>query len=129
MALNTLNDLFEEQIKDLFSAENQLLKALPKMAKASTDGMLRQAFETHLEQTREHAERLKDVAEMCDFTLKEVSTLPRFDVPPGFTIESYFEKVTRDGFADRRCRLGPLAASGRLRYPIANYEERLEKEI
>ncbi|HEY6554333.1 MAG TPA: DNA polymerase III subunit alpha, partial [Vicinamibacteria bacterium] len=69
------------------------------------------------------------VAEMCDFSLKAVSSLPAFDVPAGFTIESYFEKVTRDGFADRLRALRPLAESGRLRYPIATYEERLDKEI
>ena len=69
------------------------------------------------------------IAEMCDFTLKGVSTLPAFDVPPGFTTFSYFEKVTRDGFADRRRALDPLAAAGRLRHPLADYEARLDKEI
>ena len=69
------------------------------------------------------------IAEMCDFTLKGVSTLPAFDVPPGFTIDSYFEKVTRDGFADRRRALDPLAAAGRLRHHLADYEARLDKEI
>jgi DNA polymerase-3 subunit alpha len=70
-----------------------------------------------------------EVAEMCDFTLKGVSSLPAFDVPAGFTIESYFEKVARDGFAERRRTLDPLAAAGRLRHPLADYEARLEKEI
>ncbi|MCG6925463.1 MAG: DNA polymerase III subunit alpha [Acidobacteria bacterium] len=69
------------------------------------------------------------IAEMCDFTLKGVDSLPAFDVPPGFTIESYFEKVTRDGFAERRRTLEPLAEAGRLRHAMADYEERLEKEI
>ena len=69
------------------------------------------------------------IAEMCDFTLKEVLSLPSFDVPPGFTIESYFEKVTRAGFEDRKQRLGPLGEAGRLRYPLEVYAERLEKEI
>ena len=69
------------------------------------------------------------IAEMCDFTLKGVSTLPAFDVPPGFTTVSYFEKVTRDGFADRRRALDPLAAAGRLRHALADYEARLDKEI
>ena len=58
---------------------------------------------------------------------RPVSTLPAFDVPPGFTIESYFEKVTRDGFAERRRALDPLAAAGRLRHPLADYEARLEQ--
>jgi len=69
------------------------------------------------------------IAEMCDFTLKGVDSLPAFDVPPGFTIESYFEKVTRDGFTERRRTLDPLAEAGRLRHAMVDYEERLEKEI
>jgi DNA polymerase-3 subunit alpha len=69
------------------------------------------------------------IAEMCDFTLKGVSTLPAFEVPPGFTTFSYFEKVTRDGFADRRRALDPLEVAGRLRHPLADYEARLDKEI
>jgi len=80
----------------------------------------------------DHPEALRstvEIAEMCDFELEGVSTLPAFDVPPGFTIESYFEKVTRDGFAERRRALEPLAAAGRLRHPLPDYEARLEKEI
>jgi DNA polymerase III subunit alpha len=69
------------------------------------------------------------IAEMCEFNLQQAGSLPAFDVPPGFTIESYFEKVSRDGFAERRMVLDPLAASGRLSRPIAEYEERLDKEI
>jgi DNA polymerase-3 subunit alpha len=70
-----------------------------------------------------------EIAEMCDFTLREVSTLPAFDVPPGFTIETYFEKVTRDGFLERRKGLEALQAAGRLANPLTDYESRLEKEI
>jgi DNA polymerase-3 subunit alpha len=69
------------------------------------------------------------IAELCDFTLKGAGSLPAFDVPPGFTTSSYFEKVTRDGFEERRRALEPLAAAGRLRYPISSYLERLDKEI
>jgi DNA polymerase-3 subunit alpha len=69
------------------------------------------------------------IGEMCDFALKGVSSLPDFTVPPGFTLESYFEKVVRDGFAERRRALEPLSAAGRLRYPLAEYEARLDKEI
>jgi DNA polymerase-3 subunit alpha len=80
----------------------------------------------------DHPEALRstvEIAEMCDFTLKGVSSLPAFEVPPGFTIESYFEKVVRDGFAERRRFLDPLAEAGRLRHPVADYESRLDKEI
>jgi DNA polymerase-3 subunit alpha len=80
----------------------------------------------------EHPEALRNtlaVAEMCDFVLKAVDTLPEFEVPPGFTIESYFEKVTRNGFAERQRTLLTLAAAGQLGHPLSAYEERLEKEI
>ncbi len=80
----------------------------------------------------DHPEALQNtlrVAEMCDFKLEGVSTLPAFDVPPGFTIDSYFEKVTREGFAERQRVLLPLAEAGRLRHPMTDYEARLEKEI
>ncbi|MBI3932334.1 MAG: DNA polymerase III subunit alpha, partial [Acidobacteria bacterium] len=69
------------------------------------------------------------VAEMCDFTLKSAESFPAFDVPHGDTTESYFEKITRDGFAQRRRVLEPLASAGRLRYPMSVYEQRLDNEI
>jgi DNA polymerase III subunit alpha len=69
------------------------------------------------------------VAEMCDFQLKTASSLPAFDVPPGHTIESYFEKVAREGFAERQVALDGLAQQGRLRHPLSDYEARLAREI
>ncbi len=69
MKLKTLQDLFIHELKDLYSAETQLVKALPKMAKAATNEDLRAGFEEHLEQTKGHVERLKTIAEMCDATL------------------------------------------------------------
>jgi ferritin-like metal-binding protein YciE len=61
MIENRLKHLYVEELKDLFSAENQLLKALPKMAKASTSEDLRAGFEEHLEQTKEHVARLEKI--------------------------------------------------------------------
>src|SRR5260221_14167083 len=61
MKENRLKHLYIEELKDLFSAENQLLKALPKMAKASTSEDLRAGFEEHLEQTKEHGARLEKI--------------------------------------------------------------------
>ncbi len=61
MALTTLRDLYIDELKDLYNAENQLLKALPKMAKGSTSPELRAAFEEHLEVTRGHVERLEQI--------------------------------------------------------------------
>jgi len=61
MHLKTLKDLYIEEIKDLYSAERQLVKALPKMAKAANAPELQQAFRTHLKQTTEHAGRLEQI--------------------------------------------------------------------
>ncbi len=69
------------------------------------------------------------IAEMTDFRLESSASLPAFEVPAGFTVESYFEHVVRDGFAQRRSALEPLAEAGRLRYALSAYEERLDKEI
>ena len=61
MKLETLNKLYINELRDLYNAENQLLKALPKMAKAASSAKLRKAFQTHLEQTEGHVERLEQV--------------------------------------------------------------------
>jgi ferritin-like metal-binding protein YciE len=63
MKLNTLNDLFVSELKDLYNAETQLIKALPKMAKAASAPELRDAFLNHLEQTRGHVQRLETIFE------------------------------------------------------------------
>jgi ferritin-like metal-binding protein YciE len=61
MNSNRLKHLYVEELKDLYSAENQLVKALPKMAKAATSEDLRAGFETHLNQTKEHVARLEKI--------------------------------------------------------------------
>jgi len=66
MSAESLRDAFEEELKDVLSAEKQLLKALPKMAKAATHEDLKAGFEDHLEQTKTHVERLEKVFEMLD---------------------------------------------------------------
>ena len=58
---NTLRKLFIDELRDLYDAENRLVKALPKMAKAADSEELRSGFEEHLEQTKGHVERLKEV--------------------------------------------------------------------
>ncbi len=63
MELNTLKDLFIHELKDLYSAESQIIKALPKMAKAAVNPDLKAGFEAHLEETKEHAVRLKTLLE------------------------------------------------------------------
>lgn len=61
MELNTLQDLYIHELKDLYSAEKQLIRALPKMAKAATNEELAAGFEKHLEETKDHAARLEKV--------------------------------------------------------------------
>jgi ferritin-like metal-binding protein YciE len=66
MKLDTLQKLYTDELRDLYNAENQLLKALPKMAKAASSQELKDAFEKHLEQTKTHVERLEQVFEELD---------------------------------------------------------------
>jgi len=63
MELDTLKDLYVDEIKDLYSAEKQLIKALPKMAKAANDDQLKEAFRTHLRETAQHAARLEQICQ------------------------------------------------------------------
>lgn len=61
-----LKELYLDELKDLYNAEQQLVKALPKMAKAASNNELRRGFEEHLEQTRGHVERLEQIFEALD---------------------------------------------------------------
>lgn len=63
MAEKGLRELYIDELRDLYSAENQLVKALPKMAKGADSDELRQGFEEHLEQTKGHVQRLEQVFE------------------------------------------------------------------
>jgi ferritin-like metal-binding protein YciE len=70
MKVTTLDELLEDELKDIYSAETQLIKALPKMVKAAESNDLRAAFEKHLEQTRVHAERIEEIC-------SDLKTTPR----------------------------------------------------
>ncbi|MBI2151078.1 MAG: DNA polymerase III subunit alpha, partial [Acidobacteria bacterium] len=75
-------------------------------------------------------DRTVEIAERCSLKLQKVEDpFPEFVVPPGFTIDTYFAKVVRDGFQDRLEYLKPLADRGVLKYPLPSYEARLEEEI
>jgi len=82
---------------------------------------------------RDHPDALANtvrIAERCDVRLAEGENyLPDFDVPPGFTLDAYFEHVVREGFRERLPRLQQLAATGALRHTIEEYERRLSYEI
>jgi ferritin-like metal-binding protein YciE len=70
MKLASMQDLYVEELKDLYSAENQILKALPKMAKAAESQALRSAFEEHEHQTREQVRRLEQIFDKLDTDAK-----------------------------------------------------------
>jgi ferritin-like metal-binding protein YciE len=68
--LENLEDLFQHQIMDLYSAEVQLTNALPKMAKKASNEKLKKAIENHLEETKKQKERLEKIGEICNFKIK-----------------------------------------------------------
>ena len=72
MTIKTLQDLFIHDLSDVNSAEKQLSKALPKMARAATSPELKQAFELHLEETHGQIARIDQIVEMSDFRLKRI---------------------------------------------------------
>ena len=72
MPRQTLKDVFVHLLSDVYSAEKQLTKALPKMARAATNPALAEVFTTHLEETRGQVERIDRVVEMCHIKLKRM---------------------------------------------------------
>lgn len=68
--MKNLEELFEHQLQDLYSAEDQLTEALPKMVKNAKDAKLKKAFEDHLEETKNHKKRLEDICKELDIDPK-----------------------------------------------------------
>ena len=127
--IDTLQSLLEEQIKDLYSAENQLLKALPEMAKTARSESLREAFTNHLEETRRHVERLQEMAQ----TLEIAPGGKKCKGMEGLLAEGK-EMMDEDG-EDASLDAGLIAAAQRVEhYEISAYgsaralAERLEEE-
>jgi DNA polymerase-3 subunit alpha len=70
------------------------------------------------------------IAERCNLKLEKVrNPFPHFEVPPGYTLDSYFEEVARKGFERRKEELQRLESLGRRKHPLSDYEERLAREI
>ena len=69
MSMDSLSDLLEDELKDLYSAENQLVKALPKMAKKASSSALKSAFTEHLKQTEGHVARLEKIGKSLEIKL------------------------------------------------------------
>ena len=98
MSLNTLRDALVDEIRDLYNAEKQLTKALPKLAKAAASDELREAFESHLEETEGHITRLERVFELLDEKPrgKHCAGIAGIIEEGGAAIEESFDEATRD---------------------------------
>ena len=116
MKLDSLQTLWIEELRDLYNAENQLLKALPKMAKGASAPELKQAFEDHLEETKGHVERLEEIFEKLD----EKPTGKTCKAMKGL-IEEGSEILEEEG-ADSVLDAGIIAAAQKVEhYEIASY--------
>jgi ferritin-like metal-binding protein YciE len=116
MEANRLKHLYVEELKDLYSAESQMVKALPKMAKAATSEELRAGFEEHLEQTRRHVARLEEI-------FKALGESPKGKKCKGMEglIEEGGEMIAED-LASEELDAGLIAAAQRVEhYEIAGY--------
>ncbi len=116
MTIDNLRDLYKEQLEDLYSAEQQLIKALPKMAKAANSEELRSAFEDHLEQTKGHAQRIETIFEQ----MGEKLTAKKCKAMEGLVKEGseVMEEDMEDGLKDAAL----IAAAQRVEhYEIAGY--------
>lgn len=72
MSIETLEEAFVHELSDIYNAEKQLTKALPKMAKAAANEMLAEGFESHLTETENQVVRIDQVAEICGIKLKRI---------------------------------------------------------
>jgi ferritin-like metal-binding protein YciE len=114
--INTLHDVYVEQLKDLYSAETQLIKALPKMAKAANDATLKQGFEEHLEETKVHAERLEKIFE----ELGEKPTGKKCKAMAGL-VEEGSEAIGEDASPEAKDAMLIAAAQRVEHYEMAGY--------
>jgi len=116
MQLETIEDVYAEQLADLRSAETQLLDALPKMARAATEPELKQAFTEHLAETREHLERLEEIIG----SLPSSVPFETCEAMQGLIAEG--EEVVNAGGSDEAKDVALIAAAQRVEhYEIAAY--------
>jgi ferritin-like metal-binding protein YciE len=111
-----LKELYVDELKDLYNAENQLVKALPKMAKAASSEELRQGFEEHLGQTKGHVERLEKI-------FKSLSESPKGKKCKGMEgLIAEGAKVMEEDFEDSVMDAALIGAAQRVEhYEIAAY--------
>jgi ferritin-like metal-binding protein YciE len=116
MPKTSLRELYIDELKDLYSAETQLVKALPKMAKAASNDQLRQGFEEHLRQTSEHVSRLEQIFE----ALEEKPTGKKCVGMEGLVKEG--SEVMKEAYADEVKDAAIIGAAQRVEhYEMAGY--------
>jgi ferritin-like metal-binding protein YciE len=116
MKLNSLEDLFVQQLKDLYSAETQFSKALPKMEEAASSEDLKMAFREHIEQTQKQVERLERIGEMLNVKL----TGHKCHAAEGLVEES--EEIINNAKEDAVRDAGLVASAQRVEhYEISGY--------
>jgi ferritin-like metal-binding protein YciE len=116
MQESALKELYVDELKDLYDAENRLVKTLPKMAKAATSEELRSGFEEHLEQTRGHVDRLKEIFD----SLGEKPTGKKCAGMMGIIKEG--EELMDEEFSDGAMDAALISAAQRVEhYEIAAY--------
>lgn len=117
MKENALKELYVDELRDIYSAENQLTKALPKLAKASTSDELREGFEEHLQQTKGHVQRLEQIFQ----GLGEKPTGKKCKGMEGLITEGD-EMVKEGDLEDEALDAGIISAAQRVEhYEIAAY--------
>jgi ferritin-like metal-binding protein YciE len=114
--ITSLQEVFVDQLKDIYSAETQITKALPKLAKAATAPDLKQGFLLHLEQTKEHAARIKGICE----ALKEKPTGKKCAATAGL-VEEGQEAIDENATPETKDVMLIAAAQRVEHYEIAAY--------
>lgn len=114
--MKTLKDLFEHQLKDLFSAESQLIDALPKVANKANDSELKKAFENHLEETKGQKKRLQEICDELEISSKGETCKAMKGLIS--ETESFIEEASNNEIMDA----GLIAETQRIEhYEIAGY--------
>src|SRR5687767_4566850 len=107
---NPLQELLVEELKDLYSAENQIIKALPRMARAASTPQLRRAFELHLRETRGQVKRLDRIGRMLEVKL----TGKKCHGMAGLIDEG--KEIIQDGFEDSALDAGLIGAAQKVEH-------------
>jgi ferritin-like metal-binding protein YciE len=133
MQMQSLNDLFEHEIADLYSAETQLVEALPKLAEAASNEELKTAFQHHLDETRDHVRRLEEIRGQLGSSMNETCDGMKGLISEGEeTIEADGDPTVKDAAliaAAQRVEHYEIAAYGTARTLASELELREAQEL